>query len=179
MVADALDLDNALWRFVLPFYGSAGVSPACLVLQDQLGVDVNILLVAAYAAVERGLVLDRDDIAAADGLVRGWRTEVVEPLRRVRNRMKAGPSPAPSPATEPLRNKIKAAELDGEQIALAVLFAWLERRAPRATKETSAPEAVARYFHPRGTFPLDVDAALKTLSQAIQAAGTARAAQKS
>jgi len=176
--AEALDLDNALWRFVLPFYGSTGVSPACLTLQDRLGVDVNIVLLAAYAAVERGVVLDRADIAAADELVRGWRHEVVEPLRRVRNRMKAGPAPAPSPATEPLRNKIKAAELDGEQIALAVLFAWLERRPPRATAEKSAPEAVARYFHPQGKFSPDVEVALKTLSQAIREVGAAKAGQR-
>lgn len=167
MTDAALDLDNALWRFVLPFYGSAGVSPACLVLQDQIGVDVNILLVAAYAAAERGVVLDRDDLAAADALVSGWRREVVEPLRRVRNRMKSGPAPAPSPATEPLRNKIKAAELDGEQIALAVLFAWLEQRPPRATQEKNAAEAVARHFRPEGAFPPDVTAALQTLAQAV------------
>src|SRR5258708_396495 len=171
--SETLDLDNALWRFVLPFYGRAGVSPACLTLQDRIGLDVNLLLVAAYAAVERGIVLDRDDLAAADDLVRGWRTEVIQPLRRVRNRMKAGPSPAPSPATEPLRSKIKAAELDGEQIALAALFAWLARRPPRATQEQSAPQAVAHYFHPQGAFPPDVDEALKTLSQAISDASAA------
>ncbi len=174
-MAEALDLDNALWRFVLPFYGGAGVSPACLVLQDQLGVDVNLLLLAAYAAVERNIVLDHDDLAAADELARDWRTDVVQPLRRIRNRMKSGPSPAPSAATEPLRNKIKAAELDGEQIALATLFAWLERRPPRATGEKSAPQAVAHYFHPQGMFPPAVDAALKTLSQAI---GAAKAGQR-
>jgi uncharacterized protein (TIGR02444 family) len=172
---EMLDLDNALWRFVLPFYGRAGVSPACLALQDRIGVDVNILLLAAYAQVERGIVLDHDDLALADAVVRGWRTEVIQPLRRVRNRMKAGPSPAPSPATEPLRNKIKAAELDGEQIALAALFAWLEQRRPRATSEKSASAAVARYFQPQGAFPSDVDAALKTLSQAIHDVSTTKA----
>ena len=173
--AATLDLDNALWRFVLPFYGSAGVSPACIVLQDQIGVDVNLLLVAAFAAAERGIVLDREDLAAADALVRGWRIEVVEPLRRVRNRMKAGPSPAPSPATEPLRNKIKAAEIDGEQIALAALVAWLERRPSRATQEKNAAEAVARHFHPDGAFAPDVAAALQTLSLAIDKASKAKA----
>jgi len=47
MTTPNLDLDNALWRFVLPFYGRAGVSPACLTLQDKIGVDVNIVLFAA------------------------------------------------------------------------------------------------------------------------------------
>ena len=69
MTGPTLDLDTALWRFVLPFYGSAGVSPACLVLQDRIGVDVNILLVAAYATAERGIGLDQEDLAAADALV--------------------------------------------------------------------------------------------------------------
>jgi uncharacterized protein (TIGR02444 family) len=179
--AEALALDNPLWRFVLPFYGRDGVSPACLTLQDTLGVDVNLLLLASFAAVEHGLVLDEADLAAADGLVRDWRSEVVEPLRRVRNRMKAGPLPAPSPATEPLRNKIKAAELDGEQIALALLFAWFDRqpaRRPGAT-DASAPEAVARHFHPQGAFAPKVDAALRTLSHAIDDARAATTARRS
>src|SRR5690242_2464950 len=115
--APPLELDNALWRFVLPFYAREGVSPACLALQDSIGVDVNILLLAIFAQVERGIVLDAQDLATADQLVQGWRAEVIQPLRRVRIRMKQGPFPAPSAATEGLRTRIKAAELEGEQVA--------------------------------------------------------------
>lgn len=172
----SLDLDNALWRFVLPFYGRDGVSPACLTLQDKIGVDVNIVLFAAFAQVERGITLDEQDLAAADQLVQGWRTEVIQPLRRVRNRMKSGPSPAPSPATEGLRNRIKAAELEGEQVALAALAAWLDARPARPADpgtEKNIARAVARHFH-AGTLPPDVEAAIETLSQAVREARAAK-----
>jgi uncharacterized protein (TIGR02444 family) len=172
MASTPLDLDNALWRFVLPFYGREGVSPACLTLQDKIGVDVNIVLFAAFAQVERGITLDAEDVATADGLVRDWRTEVIQPLRRVRNRMKSGPSPAPSAATENLRNRVKAAELEGEQVALAVLAAWLDAQPARPadpSPEDDVARAVARHFH-AGAFPSDVEAALTTLSQAVREA---------
>jgi uncharacterized protein (TIGR02444 family) len=176
MASAPLELDNALWRFVLPFYGREGVSPACLTLQDKIGVDVNIMLFAAFAQVERGITLDAQDLATADQLVQGWRTEVIQPLRRVRNRMKAGPSPAPSPATEGLRNRIKAAELEGEQVALALLAAWLDTRparAPDPLTEKNVALAVARHFH-AGALAPDVEAAIETLSQAVRDARAAK-----
>jgi uncharacterized protein (TIGR02444 family) len=176
-MAGGLDLDNALWRFALPFYAREGVSAACLTLQDKLGVDVNILLAATYAAVERGVTLDPHDLAALDALIRDWRSEVIQPLRRVRTRMKSGPAPAPSAVTEALRNRIKAAELAAEQIELAVLHDGLGERAPSTTPDASAdaPRLVARYFGRQDTFTPDVDAALGTLSQAIRDVSAAKA----
>src|SRR5437763_12408087 len=102
--AHAPDLDNALWRFVLSFYAREGVSQACLTLQDRLGVDVDILLLAIFAQVERGIVLDAGALAAADNLVRDWRSDILRPLRRARVHLKSGPAPAPSAITERLRN---------------------------------------------------------------------------
>lgn len=174
--AGSLDLDNPLWRFVLPFYGRDGVSRACLTLQDKLGVDVNILLFAIFAQVERSIMIDASDLAVLDALVRDWRDEIIQPLRRVRIRLKSGPAPAPSPTTDRLRNRIKAAELETEQIELAVLADWLDRQPPRPTKRIDEakdiPLMVARYFQrqPADTFAPEVDAALDALSRAIHEA---------
>ena len=112
--ATAAELDNALWRFACAFYARDGVAPACLALQESLNVDVNILLFAIYARLARGIALDARDLAIVDGLVRDWRHEVVQPLRRLRTRLKGGPAPAPSAASDRLRNRIKAAELEAE-----------------------------------------------------------------
>lgn len=174
--AGSLDLDNPLWRFVLPFYGRDGVSRACLTLQDKLGVDVNILLFAIFAQVERSIMIDASDLAVLDALVRDWRDEIIQPLRRVRIRLKSGPAPAPSPTTDRLRNRIKAAELETEQIELAVLADWLDRQPPRPTKRIDEakdiPLMVARYFQrqPADTFAPEVDAALDALSRAFHEA---------
>jgi uncharacterized protein (TIGR02444 family) len=168
--ADTLDIDNALWRFVLPFYGRPGVAPACLTLQERLGVDVNILLFAIFAQIARGIALDPEDLATVDALVHDWRDEVVRPLRAIRSRMKSGPSPAPSATTEPLRGRIKAAELEAEQIELALLFEWLGTRPPRAVTpiaKRDIPQTVARYFA-SGPLAPEVEAALEVLSSAMR-----------
>ena len=40
-------LDNPFWQFSLDAYQRDGVQPACLSLQDDWGLDVNVLLYAA------------------------------------------------------------------------------------------------------------------------------------
>ena len=178
--ADALELDNELWRFVCSFYAGKGVSPACLTLQDKLGVDVDILLFAIFAQVKRGILLDRNDLRLVDDLVRDWRSEIVQVLRRARTRLKAGPAPAPSAVTENLRNRLKAAELEAEQIELAVLADWLDRQPSRPAVVVDAktvPLTVARYFGARAddeAFAPEVDEALRILSRAIQDMSTKR-----
>lgn len=113
---------NGLWDFALRLYGAQGVSEACLVLQEESGVDVPVLLFAAWLS-EKGKALTEGDLGRVDGRIREWRSEVVQPLRAVRRRLKNGPSPAPSEETEKLRNGVKAVELQSEKIELAVLEA--------------------------------------------------------
>ena len=93
---DASMTEAELWSFANSFYGMDGVADACIALQDRLGVDVALLIFAVFAALRHGLVLDSDDCAAADCAGRAWRTEVIEPLRRLRGRLESGPAPAPS-----------------------------------------------------------------------------------
>jgi len=177
---NALKLDNELWRFAYSFYAREGVSPACLTLQDKLDVDVDILLFAIFARIERGILLDAADLAVVDNLVRDWRSEIVQVLRRARTRLKCGPAPAPSALTEKLRNRIKATELEAEQIELAVLADWLDRQPRRPADVGDArtvPLTVARYFGaPPDDEPFapEVDEALRVLSLAIEHATTKR-----
>src|SRR5258708_10158259 len=115
--ADIAEPDNGRWDFALAFYGRQDGSSGCLVLQDQLGVDVDILLFAIFAGVERRVTLDTQELAAVDGLVQGWRTDIVQALRQIRKRLKSGPFS--SSATQDLRNRIKADEIKPQQIELA------------------------------------------------------------
>ena len=144
----------------------------------RLGLDVNVLIFAIFAAARRGAVLGAAELAAADALVRGWRTEVIQALRHVRTRLKSGPDPAPSAATESLRDQVKRAELDAEQIELAALFAWLEQHKTAVAAPARAdcvPSDVARHYRPgnAGTYPPEVEEALRMLSQAADQAGRA------
>src|SRR5437870_2416999 len=166
----AAELDTDLWRFACAFYACDGVAPACLTLQESLSVDVNILLFAIYARRVRGVALDARDLGAVDALVRDWRHEIVQPLRRLRTRLKAGPVPAPSAASDHLRNRIKAAELEAEQIELALLSRWLERQPPAASAgrgdAANVPLLVARYFGAPAdeAFPREAGDALAALT---------------
>jgi len=105
-------------RFALGVYGVEEVPPAALFLQDSTGVDVPLLLLAAYAAAAQGRTLNARDVTEARARVAAWHTEVVRPLRGVRTRLKTGPPPAPSAVTAGFRERVKALELDAEMIEL-------------------------------------------------------------
>jgi uncharacterized protein (TIGR02444 family) len=172
------DPARELWKFATSFYGREGVAAACLLLQDRLAVNVNILLLSLYALLERGVSLKSDDLSAARGLVDDWDREIVQGLRHLRRRLKSGPSPAPSPATVELRDNIKSIELQAERIELAMLGDWLVRRRaqPIATATEDADAVlfrVALCFSGRCEVSLgdpDIRAALENLALATDAA---------
>lgn len=106
-----------LWDWALAAYARPGVAPACLVLQDDHGQNVPLLLAAGWACAE-GRALDAKDAA---GLARTWEAAVVLPLRAARRALK---SPAPAiddPSREALRTRVKAVELESERLLLEAL----------------------------------------------------------
>jgi len=113
---------HALWTFSLGIYGKPGVAPACLVLQEKHGLDINLLLFAAWAGAQHGHVLSDAEWTRAYATVGAWHKEMVRGLRSLRTRLKDGPPPAPGPQTEGLRSLVKKAELDAERIEQDLLF---------------------------------------------------------
>jgi uncharacterized protein (TIGR02444 family) len=138
-------------RFVLEVYGTDGVSTASVLLQDCFGVDVNVLLLAAYAGAVGAMSFTETDLASAAARTRDWQRDVVGPLRGVRTRLKVGPAPAPNPATAALRERIKTAELDAEMIELdelAEVAAHLESPTAHGdarARATAAMQVVLRH----------------------------------
>ena len=110
-----------LQRFALAVYRCDGVPAACLLLQNRLDLDVNLILFAAYVGAVRSQRLTGSDVSTARERVRDWHSEVVRPLRSVRQRLKNGPSPAPAPATTELRRKLQELEIESELIELGQL----------------------------------------------------------
>jgi uncharacterized protein (TIGR02444 family) len=125
-------IDAESWAFALELYAEPGISEACLQLQNECGVDVMMLLMTAFAAVRRGIVLLPSDIAAMDAACRDWRERIVRPLRALRTILKSGPAPAPNEQTEKLRSSVKAAELSAERLQNEVLARWLARQQPQS-----------------------------------------------
>jgi uncharacterized protein (TIGR02444 family) len=117
-----LQLDNAFWRFSLAVYAAPGVADQCLALQRSHGIDVNLLLFAAWIGAERGTALSQADMQRFAGAVEGWRQTVVVPLRNLRQAMKPLAEMQHAEAAS-LRQEIAASELRAEQIEQAMLFA--------------------------------------------------------
>lgn len=106
------DAASAFWRFSLAIYAQPGVAPACLVLQDQHGRDVNIMLFCCWLGVSGRGRLNRRALELADRAVTGWRHEVVEHFRAARRAVKA----AALPDSDSIYAKAKAVELEAERL---------------------------------------------------------------
>lgn len=130
-------IETESWVFALQVYAEPGVAEACLRLQAEAGVDVMMLLTAAFAAVRRGIVLQASDIQDMDDACRPWREQIVQPLRALRVALKSGPSPAPVPASGELRSQIKASELAAERLQNDLLATRLQQKAPAPRAVTS------------------------------------------
>jgi uncharacterized protein (TIGR02444 family) len=106
------DTEGAFWRFSLDFYGQASVATACLALQDDAQVDVNLLLFLIFLARRRFMV-GVEELARLDRAVAAWREDVIVPLRVLRRRLKA--EFGDNPAVAGLRDRVSQAEREAER----------------------------------------------------------------
>ncbi|MDI5919423.1 TIGR02444 family protein [Halomonas sp. LR5S13] len=106
-------LDAPLWEFALALYGRDGVEAACLMLQDEAGIDVCELLWHCWLH-HHGLACD----ACLDP-VRRWQRQVTAPLRRLRRELK--PEAGRHASVAALRRTLQQAELQAEREALSRL----------------------------------------------------------
>ncbi len=114
-----LELDNPFWRFSLKVYAAPGVKQECLTLQEESGVNVNMLLYCAWRGSESE-ILSASTLERLSAAVQTWRTDIVLPLRQARNSLKRM-NPADAEIKD-LRSNILAVELRAEQIEQAMLF---------------------------------------------------------
>jgi uncharacterized protein (TIGR02444 family) len=128
------------WRFSLHFYRQSGVSDACIALQDDCGVDVNLLLFLFWLASE-GRQLTADEVKNLDDKVRSWRELTIVPIRDVRRKLKGAATLTDSGKQEAFRNKVKAIELDAERLQQEGLYEFT-KSGPLGRQ--AAPLAAAR-----------------------------------
>ena len=130
--------ESAFWQFSLRFYRRAQVAPACITLQDELGVDVNVLFYLLYLAVNQRS-LTAEEVRRIDASIRAWRLTIVHPLRAIRRDLKSGITPVELADSEALRSAIKRDELHAERLQQETL----EREFPLSTTGTQAALQVA------------------------------------
>ncbi len=128
------------WRFSLHFYRHAGVSDACIALQDGCGVDVNLLLFLFWLAAGRQL-LSPAEVKKLDDEVRSWRELTIIPIRDTRRKLKGAATLVDAKKQEAFRDKVKAVELDAERLQQEALYAFT-KSGPLGSN--AAPPAAAR-----------------------------------
>ena len=128
------------WRFSLKFYGQAGVSDACIALQDCCGVDVNLLLFLFWLASERQ-VLAADEVKKLDATIKSWRELTIIPIRDTRRKLKGAKTFVDPAKQEALRDKVKAVELEAEKLQQEALYAFTQSG---PLGKSSEPQAAAR-----------------------------------
>lgn len=118
--------DHPFWDFSLRVYGSDGVPPACLRLQERHRLDVNVVLYCCWLGADGRGALDRAQMDTLLGAVGDWHDTVVRAIRAVRTAMKGGIDPVPLDLSDALRRRIAKIEVDcehAEQLTLAAAVA--------------------------------------------------------
>ncbi len=158
-MADAYPPDNQgspLWRFSLRTYRQPGVADACIALQDECGVDVNVLLFFLWLAAEKKRVPAANARAACEQAAL-WHDDVVAPLRAVRRKLKGGSTLVERNTAELFRTRIKAVELEAERLQQEALFAMTANLEAESAESVEAAaranvlayeQAAARAFTP-------------------------------
>jgi uncharacterized protein (TIGR02444 family) len=146
---------SPFWQFSIRFYAVPGVADACIALQDQAKVDVNILFFLLWNATQ-GRTFKKADVAEVERLIGAWRDMAVAPIRNVRRALKS-PSPVMSPeAADGFRTRIKAVELEAERLQQEALYELAQTSRlgqPSASPAKAAKTSVDAYQGVIGPFP--------------------------
>jgi uncharacterized protein (TIGR02444 family) len=151
---------SPFWRFSVKFYAEPGVEQACIDLQDQAGVDVNILFFLLWNATQNR-ALSNAEVADLERNMGAWRDMAVVPLRNVRRALKSPPQAVAPQEAEGFRTRIKAVELEAERLQQEAMYELAQSgrighpapsRIEAARASAAAYQAVLRPF-PAG--PLD------------------------
>jgi uncharacterized protein (TIGR02444 family) len=132
--------ETPFWRFSLNFYRQPGVSDACIALQDDCGVDVNLLLFLFWLASD-GQMVAPSEVKRLDDKVRDWRNLTIIPIRDTRRKLKGAATLVEAGKQEALRNKVKAVELEAERLQQEALYAFTQSR---RLGKLAGPSAAAR-----------------------------------
>ena len=162
---------SPFWRFSLRLYRAPKVADACIALQEEAGVDVNLLLFLLWQASLRR-ALTSAEVTALEGRIGAWREMTVIPLRALRRALKSPPELVEPQTAEAFRTRIKAVELEAERLQQEAMYE-LAGATPRGQDAPSLADAargnIAAYEAMGGkAFPKP---AIETLLAALPASG--------
>ena len=114
------DLNNPFWQYSLKVYAQPGVADTCLQLQDQYGCNVNLLLLAAWAA-SQGFQLSPSDFVELQERISELDQQTIQPLRSLRRQVSQQLA-LPQEWQTDLKQRLLSAELLAEQMEQALLY---------------------------------------------------------
>jgi len=158
--------DHPFWDFSLRVYGSEGVAPACLVLQDAHGIDVNVLLLCCWLGASGRGAVGSEDIAQIVEAVSAWHREIVRGLRAVRKRLKEPVGGEDRELALSIRKQVQKIEIDAEhieQLLLAAAAEALPDAAPGDPAEDARANAETYFAHLQINLDDGDHAALQTI----------------
>ena len=146
---------SPFWQFSIKFYAVPGVAQACIELQDQANVDVNILFYLLWNATQ-GRAFNAADVTEIEHRIGPWRDVAVIPIRNIRRALKVPPPVIEPAAAEGLRTRIKAVELEAERLQQEALYGLAESSRlgrPAPSKADAAQDSISSYQGVIGPFP--------------------------
>ena len=140
---------ESFWDFSVRTYRTDGVPDACLALQNEHGVDVNLLLYCCWVGATVGEFSDRL-FTQATAWSADWASHVVIPLREARTWMKhtgCVDDAVPTDACMRLRENVKSVEFGAEKLQQDVLESFASV-SPQAASDVQANVAanLGRYL---------------------------------
>jgi uncharacterized protein (TIGR02444 family) len=158
---------SPFWRFSLRFYRVPKVADACIALQEQAGIDVNLLMFLLWQATHKR-ALSLIEVGELESRIGPWREATVIPLRGVRRALKTPPALVAPTTAEAFRTRIKAVELEAERLQQEAMYELARASSfgrAAASAEDAARTNVATYATiARKPFPAD---AVETLLAAF------------
>ena len=151
VASGGIALAEEFWAHSLALYGHREVAAACLRLQDEHGLDVNILLLCCFLARSGRGRLNAADLAAAEARVAPWRAGVIVPLRAARRALKRLSSPGLASSANGLYAEVKRVELAAEREEQRLLLAsWSAPPFPSSDPIGDAAASLALYLITHG-----------------------------
>jgi uncharacterized protein (TIGR02444 family) len=136
---------HTFWDYSLRLYSQPGVEEACLTLQDEFDLDVNIVLFCLWAGGEGPGQLTPAEMAEVIARGGQWQREVVRRLRHIRRTLKKDDLGATTELVEIFRPRAQMLELAAEHVQ-QLLLAGLAPETRGATGINAAILNLRAYF---------------------------------